>query len=264
MRRNLGLFSILFAFALTSVAAQAQATWYLTQDIEKDSSWNTAKLWNSAPDGTGTPATSISLTDIYDTNGRYVRSNGTFTGGKLLQSGGRIDIKRATQTVAGDWEVAGAKASLHQGIRNDASYVFTVKGRLILTSPLMVCHTNNGMRGIDLTVNTLTGASDLVIGTGNPDRNTVVSLGVLKFENHTGKIIVRTGSTLVFANDQKWSGPLEVHPGAFLTLNKAVAFPAATLGGQPVSPGTYAADQLRQTHPGVITEGSTGTLTVGP
>ncbi|MDF3056728.1 MAG: hypothetical protein K0R17_943 [Rariglobus sp.] len=259
--RVLGTF---FLFSSVAVAAHAQAVWYLTQDIEKDASWKSPSLWNSAPNGSGTPATAINAADIYNTNGKYVRSNGVFSGGKLLQAGGRIDIKRASQTIAGDWEVTGEKAGLHQGVRDGASYLFTVKGRLILTSPLLVFHSTDGMRGIDLTVGTLTGPSNLVIGTGNAVRNTTVSLGVMKFEAYTGTIVVRTGSTLAFANDQKWTGPLEVAAGAFLTLNKAITAPAATLAGQPLAAGTYTADQLKQTHASLITDGSAGTLTVAP
>lgn len=251
-------------FASASVAAHAQATWYLKENIAKDATWNTSALWLTTPDGSGTPATAINAADIYDTNGKYVRTSGVFKGGKLIQSGGRIDIKRASQTIAGDWEVAGSKATLHQGVRDGASYLFTVKGRLILTASLRVLHTSDGMRGIDLTLGTLTGPSDLVIGSGNAARNTLVSLGVLKFENHTGKIIVDTGSTLAFANDQAWTGPLVVNAGGFLTLNKAITVPAATLAGKPLEAGAYTADQLKATNPGLITEASSGVLTVAP
>ncbi len=254
----------LCALALTTLAAQAQATWYLKENIEKDASWRNAGLWNSAPDGSGTSATAINSTDTYNTNGKYVRSNGVFPGGKLIQAGGRIDIKRASQTIAGDWEVTGDKATLHQGVRDGASYLFTVKGKLILTSPLRVLHTTDGMRGIDLTIGTLTGPADLIIGSGNAVRNTSVSLGVLKFENHTGKIRVELGSTLAFANDQTWTGPLEVSLGAHLNLNKAITVPAAILGGQPVSVGTHTAEQLKQAHGDIVVDGSTGTLTVAP
>ena len=166
--------------------------------------------------------------------------------------------------LAGDWEVTGAKATLHQGVRNGASYLFTVKGRLILSAPLRILHTSDGMRGIDLTLGALTGPSDLIIGSGNPARNTMVSLGVLKFENYTGKIIVDTGSILTFANDQQWTGPLAVAAGGFLALNKTITVPAATLAGKPLEAGAYTADQLKKTHAGLITEDSTGVLTVVP
>lgn len=259
--RSLAALGIL---VLTAGVAHAQATWYLKGNIAKESSWTSPSVWNSAPDGSGTAPTAIAATDIYNTNGKYVRTSGVFPGAKLIQSGGRIDLKRASQTIAGDWEVTGAKASLHQGVRDGASYLFTVKGRLIMTAPLLVLHSTDGMRGIDFTIGTLTGPSDLTIGSGNPVRNTTVSLGVLAFDHYTGKVIVKPGSTLAFANDQKWTGPLEVAPGAFLTLNKAITVPAATLGGQPVAAGVYTADQLQQTYAGIITAGSNGTLTVAP
>lgn len=259
--RALGILGLL---ASSVIAAHAQATWYLKENIAKDATWNSAALWTATPDGSGTPATAIKATDTYDTNGKYVRTSGVFPGGKLIQSGGRIDIKRASQTIAGDWEVTGTKATLHQGVRDGASYLFTVKGRLILTAPLRVLHTSDGMRGIDLTLGTLTGPSDLIIGSGNPARNTLVSLGVLKFENHTGKVIVDTGSVLAFANDQTWTGSLVVNAGGFLTINKAITVPAATLAGKPLEAGTYTADQLKKTHAGLITEDSTGILTVAP
>lgn len=254
----------LFCLALSTVAAHAQATWYLKEDMARESSWKTPSLWNSSADGSGIPATVISDSDTFNTNGKYVRTNGVFSGGKLLQAGGRIDMKRESQTIAGDWEVTGARSSLHQGIRNSASYLFTVKGKLILTAPLLVLHTTDGMRGIDLTIGTLTGPSNLTIGTGNAARNTTVSLGVMKFENYTGTISVQTGSTLLFANDQTWTGPLEVAPGAFLMLNKAITVPSAKLAGQSLPAGTHTADQLKALHGDLIAEDSAGSLTVAP
>lgn len=252
------------ALSVLAASAHAQTTWYLAQDMAKDTSWKTPSLWNSAPDGSGTPALSINSADTYNTNGKLVRTNGVFTGGMLVQPGGRIDIKRASQTITGDWEVAGDKATLHQGVRENASYLFTVQGKLILTSPLIVLHTTDGMRGIDLTLGAITGPSDLIIGSGNAARNTTVSLGVSAFENYTGTITVRTGSTLLFANDQKWTGPLDVRPGAFLMLNRALSVPSATLAGKALEPGAYTADQIGALHPGLIVAGSTGTLAVGP
>ncbi|EIP98681.1 hypothetical protein OpiT1DRAFT_03146 [Opitutaceae bacterium TAV1] len=254
----------LAALALAAATAHAQATWYLKDNMPKETSWRSLSVWSSTPDGSGPAPTAISPADIYNTNGKLVRTAGVFTAGKLLQDGGRIDMKRASQTLNGDWEVTGDKAILHQGVRDNASYVFTVKGKLILTAPLTVLHTSNGMRGIDLTIGTLTGASGLLIGSGNAARNTTVSLGVLKFDNYTGKVVVQSGSTLAFANDQTWTGPLEVVSGAYLTLNKVITVPAATIAGQPLAAGTYTADQLKQTHAAVITEGSAGTLTVAP
>jgi len=261
MRLLAHLPAFLLLSTLIAVPAHAQATWYLTADMAKGASWRNPAFWNSAPDGSGKPAAAINPADTYDTNGHYVRANGLFPGGKLLQNGGRIDMKRASQTIAGDWEITGAKASLHQGIRNGASYLFTVS-HLILTSPLLVFHSTDGMRGIDLTIGVLTGPSDLAIGSGNPARNTVVSLGVLNFDHYTGKIVVTTGSTLMFANDQTWTGPLDVASGAHLTLNKTVSVPSATLDGKPVPAGTYTAAQLSQLCAGILIDGSDGTLTV--
>lgn len=261
--RRLGL-GLLCALAGTS-AVHAQTTWYLKEKMATDAvSWRTPHVWNSAPDGSGENATAINAADTYNTNGLYVRANGKFQGGKLVQQGGRIDMKRASQTITGDWEVAGGEAVLHQGVRNNASYLFTVNGSLILTSPLRVLHTTDGMRGIDLTIGTLTGASPLIIGSGNPARNTFVSLGVMKFENYTGRVVVSEGSTLAFANDQKWTAPLEVAPGAVLLLTKTITVPAATLGGQPVAEGTHTAEQLRQAHGELISADSSGSLIVSP
>lgn len=252
----------LFALFASALAAHAQATWYLVADMPKESSWSNPALWNSAPDGTGTQAAAVNSSDTYNTNGKYVRTLGTFPGGKLLQAGGRVDIKRASQTITGDWEVTGHKANLHQGVRDDASYLFTVQGKLILTDPLIVLHSNNAMRGIDLTIGTLTGRANLIIGSGNVARNTTVSLGVKKFDHYTGTISVQTGSTLLFANDQTWTGPLEVSPGAFLVLNKAITVASAKLGGQPLAAGTHTAEQLKALHPGLVAESSSGSLTV--
>jgi len=262
--RSLRGLAVLGAFAWAAVA-HGQATWYLKENmLSDDVSWRSPDAWNSSPDGTGTDATAINKTDTYNTNGHLVRTVGKFSGGKLLQQGGRIVMKRATQTVEGDWEVTGSDASLFQGIRDNASYVFTVSGRLILNAPLRVLHNTNGMRGIDLTIGTLTGSSPLIIGSGNLARNTVVRLGVMHCEDFTGHILVDAGSTLAFANNQRWTAPLKVVNGGVLHLNKILTVPAATLGDRDLAPGTHTADQLKSDYGPMIAPDSTGSLVVAP
>ncbi len=251
-------FSVLAA-ALFAASTASAADWYLRLAQPITSDWHTAGEWNTTPNGVGSNAASISVTDTYHINNYSVRTPYAagpviFGGGLLCLSGGASAIGIKTTGVAGatipNLASEGGKIENSEGgtVYLNVTNFNVVSGSTALTSV--------SGRATKLAVGTLTGSGELrVSGSGS-----TVLLAVTQASAFTGTIRLSSG-TLNLDADLVSSGPLVIEGGT-LVLDQAVVVTSLKIGATTYAAGTYDYAALAST--GFLSAASTGTITVNP
>ncbi|MDF3055791.1 MAG: glycosyltransferase family 1 [Rariglobus sp.] len=253
--KRLGHLAIL-ATAFSVTTATAQTTWYLLRNQANSENFNTVSLWNSNSAGTGTAATGMDPTAIYDTNGKAVRSpsatggvTSTFSGGLLLLNHSEFSLKTTTNNDVANLATAATGADIlnanpTSAVKLRVSGTFTVNGNTGIFSTA-------ADRSIALEVGTLTGSGDLFIGgtrqiNGATSQFASASITATNALNYTGDIVLGSSTVatnnLSFGSNFSSGGSLKLSTGTTLKLAHNLSFAGGLfLDNQLIalSAGTY-------------------------
>ena len=260
------------SLVLSPVAAFAQTMWYLNTSQPFGTDWNAKTYWSANADGTGSNPASISNQDIFNTNGKTLRTysstptipNGAF-GGSRLDLNSQLSLKASIINIGNLKTLGGAYITAQDadGI-NDKTLILNVT-TFDATAETRFAATISNSRSLAVNITTLTGSGDFVFGklaTGTLAPS-ALTFQATNATNYTGNIyLFGTSSSLTFTQNLISGGGLFLETGSILTLNRSLTFTGLSIAGSVLSPGTYTFSQLNTDYDAFFANGGSGSITV--
>lgn len=265
------LAGLFIASLLFSPAASFADTWYLNATTPYGSGWATLSYWSANADGTGANPTSIKNTDIFNSNGKTLRTTDAATatfGGARLDLNSQLALKASTANIGNLQTLAGAYINVQNSDNSgaDSSLILNVT-TFNSTAETRFSATLSNTRSLALNVTTLTGSGDFVFGkvaNGNLSPSTF-TFQATTATNFTGDIyLFGANSSLTFTQNLVSGGGLFLETGSVLTLtdNRSLTVAGLTIGGTALSAGTYSFASLNSAYDAYFANGGSGSITV--
>jgi len=248
--------------ALLAAITPTQAeTLYLRTSQSTSGSWDSAN-WATTTNGTGS-VSAPAAGNTYNTNGLVLRTPlnaapATFGGAALVIDGGSLFLKANTVTIS-NLSVTATGGTIQQTGASTANIPFAVTS-FAVGGATTITSNGNG-RSITFDIGTLTGSGDLNFGTSNTSNTFFVSATAATA--FTGTLSLDE-SVLNFNNAFTSGGGLVLSGTGVLALDQDLVFASVSIGGAPLSAGTYSYTTLKSSYSAFFSASGSGSITVAP